>query len=155
MKNQRSKINGQAIFLVVLVIGGALLGATTIAGFLMVIQLQQVGDAANSAKAIFAAEAGVNCALYDFYNSTNPNPTPYQCFDWSGFDLNDPATFTGTLDLEKNTSASFTCYKDDTFLSAAIVQCTDSSSVFVLSRGVSGTAKRALLYSIIVAPPVP
>ena|SRR3989344_9471222 len=147
MKNQRSKINGQAIFLVVLVIGGALLGATTIAGFLMVIQLQQVGDAANSAKAIFAAEAGVNCALYDFYNSTNPSPTPYHCFDWS-----DPGVFTGTIDLENNISASFTCYKDDTFSSAAKVQCTDSSSVFVLSRGISGTAKRALLFTITALP---
>ena len=51
----KSEAGGQAVLLVIFVIGGVMLGATAIAGFLTIIQLQQSGDVANSAKAIFAA----------------------------------------------------------------------------------------------------
>ena len=60
-------VSGQAMFLSILAIGGTILGATTIAGLLMIYQLRRTSDLANSAKAIFAADAGLESALYNFY----------------------------------------------------------------------------------------
>ncbi len=125
--------SGQAVLLVVLSLGGALLGATAIAGFLTVIQLQQSGDVANSAKAIFAAEAGVNCALYDYANSSTA-----PCHSYTGT----------TLHLSNASFADFTCYKDDALTLTAA--CANPSSTYILSKGVAGTAKRALLFTITV-----
>jgi len=56
--------SGQAMLITVLTIGAVLLGATSIAGLLMVYQLRQNSDFANSAKAIFAADAGLEWGLY-------------------------------------------------------------------------------------------
>lgn len=53
------------MILAVLALGGAILGATTIAGLLMTYQIRQTTDAANSAKAIFAADMGLECGLYN------------------------------------------------------------------------------------------
>ena len=140
-KNQRSKIRGQAVLLVVFVIGGAMLGATTIAGFLTTIQLQQAGDSANSAKAIFAAEAGVNCALFNFnHSSTLPCGT-------------DNGNGTREFSLSNLTSATFSCYKDTEFTPSSIIECSNASSTLILSKGISGTVRRALLFSIVVYPP--
>ena len=62
--NPQPHSSGQAMILAVLALGGAILGATTIAGLLMTYQLRQVGDFSSSAKAIYAADAGVECGLY-------------------------------------------------------------------------------------------
>jgi hypothetical protein len=63
-KNKRS---GQAMLTAVLTISGAILGATTVAGFLMVYQLRASTDSENSAKAVFAADSGVEWSLFDYY----------------------------------------------------------------------------------------
>ena len=52
-------------------LGGALLGITTIAGLLMVYQVRQTNDALLSAKAIFAADAGLEWGLYNYYCATS------------------------------------------------------------------------------------
>lgn len=59
--------SGQAMLLTVLALGGTILGATTIAGLLMLYQIRQTTDMANSAKAIYAADAGVEVGLYNFF----------------------------------------------------------------------------------------
>ncbi|OGZ00507.1 MAG: hypothetical protein A2946_00870 [Candidatus Liptonbacteria bacterium RIFCSPLOWO2_01_FULL_53_13] len=59
--------NGQVMILTVVAIGGTLLAATTVAGLLVVYQLRQSSDAVNSAKAIFAADAGIEWGLYQFF----------------------------------------------------------------------------------------
>lgn len=67
--SQPSTLNpysGQVMVLTVLALGGTLLGLTGIAGLLMVYQIRQATDLANSSKAIFAADAGIEWALYDF-----------------------------------------------------------------------------------------
>ena len=46
------------MLLAVLTLGATMLGATTIAGLLMVYQIRQTTDFENSAKAVFAADAG-------------------------------------------------------------------------------------------------
>jgi hypothetical protein len=66
---------GQVMLLTVLVIGGLLLGASSIAGLLMVYQLRQASDIANSTKAIFAADTGLEWELYRmFKDSGYPKP---------------------------------------------------------------------------------
>lgn len=58
-------------------LGGAILGATTIAGLLMLYQIRSTTDSENSAKAIFAADTGVEWALNSFYH---PPQTPLPVF---------------------------------------------------------------------------
>ena len=58
---------GQVMLLTILALGGVILGATTLAGLLVVYQLRQSSDAANSAKAIYAADTGIEWGLYQFF----------------------------------------------------------------------------------------
>lgn len=63
------------MLLTLLALGGTLFGATTIAGLLVVYQIRQSGDAADSARAIFAADAGIEWGLYQFFkDGTAPRP---------------------------------------------------------------------------------
>ena len=69
------------MILVSLALGGALLGATVIAGMLTANQIKQTTNSADSAQAIFAADAGAECALYFLFNggtacSVCPATTP-------------------------------------------------------------------------------
>ncbi len=62
---------GQVMLLTVLVIGGLLLGASSIAGLLMVYQIRQSSDVVNSTKAIFAADTGIEWELYRMFKDAN------------------------------------------------------------------------------------
>ncbi len=64
---EKDRRSGQAMLIAVLSLGGAILGATTVAGLLTLYQLRAVNDSENSAKAIFAADAGVEWTLFDYY----------------------------------------------------------------------------------------
>lgn len=63
MKNLKLKSKGQVMILSVVMISGAVLSATAAVGILMIYELRHAGNAINSAEAIFAADAGVECAL--------------------------------------------------------------------------------------------
>ncbi len=67
---------GQVMILTVLAIGGTILGATTIAGLLMVYQIRQATDIGNSGKAIYAADAGVEWGLFQYFNPGSSHPQP-------------------------------------------------------------------------------
>ncbi|MFA5083937.1 MAG: hypothetical protein WC475_00925 [Candidatus Paceibacterota bacterium] len=62
-----AKNKGQVMLMTVLVIGGLLLGASSIAGLLMVYQIRQSSDVVNSTKAIFAADTGIEWELYRLF----------------------------------------------------------------------------------------
>lgn len=55
------------MLITVLAISGTILGATAIAGLLMLYQIRQSTDTVSSAKAIFAADAGLEWRLYRFF----------------------------------------------------------------------------------------
>jgi hypothetical protein len=55
------------MLLTVLVLSGTILAATTIAGILMVYQIRQSTSSSDSAKAVFAADAGIEWALYNSF----------------------------------------------------------------------------------------
>lgn len=64
-KNKNAR-RGQVMLITSLVLASTLLASTTIAGMLMLYQLRQGSDVANSAKAIYAADAGLEWRLYRF-----------------------------------------------------------------------------------------
>ncbi len=107
------------MILSVLTLGGTILGATTIAGLLMLYQLRATSDTANSTKAIFAADAGADWGVYQFLHPLSSDPAPK---------FSNGASFT------------VTCYDS----SAATIDCRDPSAVVIRSAGRSGNAYRAL-----------
>jgi len=63
LKNKK----GQVMLITVMTLSGTILGATTIAGLLMLYQIRQSTDIINSSKAIYAADAGIEYELYRFF----------------------------------------------------------------------------------------
>ncbi|MEK7114777.1 MAG: hypothetical protein AAB847_00215 [Patescibacteria group bacterium] len=59
--------NGQVMLLAVLVISGTILGATTVAGMLMLNQLRQATNIGLSMQAIFAADTGIEWELFKLF----------------------------------------------------------------------------------------
>lgn len=71
---------GQALLLVVVMMGGVLFLVTAVAGLLMFYQIQQGNDTANSTVSIFAADAGIERALYHYFYGFNPSEcVSYPC----------------------------------------------------------------------------
>lgn len=64
LKAQSSKIRGQILLIVVLLLGGSTVAASAIAGYLLLMSIKQSSDITNSAKAIFAADTGIEYDLY-------------------------------------------------------------------------------------------
>lgn len=62
------------MILTTLALGGSILGATTIAGLLMVYQLRQASDLGASSRGIYVADAGVEWGLYKFFGGSAPLP---------------------------------------------------------------------------------
>lgn len=128
---------GQVMILTVLALGGAILGATTIAGLLMLYQIRQATDLANSGKAIYAADAGLEWTLYNWFcgpATKSPCPAPSQQV-WNS----------KTLPLGNNATAEVSQYCFDS-LGAQISPCDDStnaSSTTFKSLGSSGNSSRA------------
>lgn len=94
------------MILSVLAIGGTMLGATTIAGLLMTYQIRSTSDATNSAKAIFAADAGIDWGTYLHIKPASADPAPVfsngaevtvTCFTTSYVPTDCRATSTGII----------------------------------------------------------
>lgn len=130
---------GQVMILTVLALGGAILGATTIAGLLMLYQIRQATDLANSGKAIYAADAGLEWTLYNWFCGNDPVnkpicPAPDQA-SWSA----------KTLTLGNGAKAIVTqyCFGES---GAPMPNCTgvsSASSTTFKSLGSSGNSSRA------------
>ncbi len=61
--------SGQVMLITVLVLSGTILGATAIAGLIMLYQVRQSTDIVNSTKAIYAADSGIEWRLYKFFKA--------------------------------------------------------------------------------------
>lgn len=59
------------MLITVLVLSGTMLGATAIAGLIMLYQIRQSTDIMNSTKAIYAADSGIEWRLYKFFKEDN------------------------------------------------------------------------------------
>ncbi len=115
------KRKGQAMLIAILTLGGAILGATSLAGLLMVYQIRSTTDSENSAKAIFAADSGINWAIYDNYQGSTP-----------------PLTF-----FDSAVTVSTTCYGAND----ATTTCDNASVSYVIAKGTSLNSSRAFLLS--------
>jgi len=115
------------MLLTVFTLGSTLLGAATIAGLLIVYEIRQSTDLANSGKAIFAADAGTEWALYNL-----------TCGSSGGAKL--PCPVVSPVNLTNDTSVDVKCF--DT--SGAEVSCSDQSVQEIRSIGTSKTSSRAL-----------
>ena len=63
------------MLLTVLIVSGTILGATTIAGFLMLYQLRQATNFGQSVQALFAADTGLEWKLYQLFQDKDyPEP---------------------------------------------------------------------------------
>jgi len=65
---------GQVMLLTVLIISGAVLGATTIAGLLMVHQIRQTTNVIDSLQAVYAADTGLEWKLYQSFIDSGQLP---------------------------------------------------------------------------------
>lgn len=77
--------NGQTMLLTVMILSSAVLGATVLASLLVLFQLRQSSDAKSSTQAIFAADSGIECILFEriggtfnYQNCGAPPATPPQ-----------------------------------------------------------------------------
>lgn len=127
--------SGQAMLISVLSLSGAILGATAIAGLLTLYQLRSANDSQNSAKAIFAADAGVEWTLFNYYcgmagRCTGGAPD-------GGAVSPDASTLPS---FTNSASLSVTCSDANGDASA----CSDASNtVSAVTIGASGNSKRA------------
>ena len=66
--------NGQAMLLTVLILGGVVLSVSMVAGYITVQKIRQSSDVANSTKAIFAADTGIEWELYKQFKGPADKP---------------------------------------------------------------------------------
>ncbi len=130
--------DGQAMLIAILTLGGAILGATSLAGLLLLYQIRSTTDTENSAKAIFAADTGANWALYTYFNSPQQGTGP-------GINKN------GALDDDE--SVAITCYAAD---GATLAACDDqdnnpATTSYAIAEGLSGGARRAFWLGLATA----
>ena len=120
--------NGQVMLLTVLTLGGTLLGVTTIAGLLMIYQVRQSTDLSQSAKALFAADAGIEWGLYniicDAVGASPGRPCPIPA----------PPTFTNGATL------TVICLDGN---GSAVEGCASQDVVSIRSRGSFNNISRA------------
>ncbi len=125
------------MLIAVLSLGGAILAATTVAGFLTLYQIRATTDTQNSAKAIFAADAGIEWALFNHYCGTT---VPARCTLPPGTDYPLPTFLNGAV-LDPSCYASY-----DT--SGASTNCSDPAVVAAISSGIANGAERAFFIGI-------
>lgn len=111
-------------------LGGALLGITTIAGLLMVYQVRQTNDALLSAKAIFAADAGLEWGLYNYY-----------CAGGGGFSGVCPRPALGSF--TNGATVQVVCVDEDRVRHESCDPSQINSLVKIISIGTAGAASRA------------
>lgn len=67
--------SGQAMLLSVVILGGALLSAASVAGLLLIYQIRNANDAVSSAKALFAADTGIEQLSLCYFKGCLPYST--------------------------------------------------------------------------------
>lgn len=78
---------GQAMLLTVLILGSAILSASAIAGYMMVLKIRSSSDIANSSKSIYAADSGIEWELYK--HSKDPNQRAPEMSNGSSFEYSE------------------------------------------------------------------
>jgi len=130
---------GQAMLLATLALGGAILGATTIAGLLLLYQIRATTNTEHSAQAIFAADAGVEWSLFDFYCT---QASPARCVIPPEPAL--PGNPAGTLGDGAVVSPP-ACYDSS---GMNVLPCSDPAAALAIIKGTSLDAQRAFFLNL-------
>jgi hypothetical protein len=69
--NKQDSQKGQVMVLAIVVLTAMILSTTTLAAFLALYHLRSAGDMTHSAQALYAADAGVECELFNSYRSAS------------------------------------------------------------------------------------
>ena len=67
--NKKNRETGQAMLILIMVLGATMLGVTTIAGYVSLQKIRTATDIVDSTKSIYAADAGVGWWLYKSFSS--------------------------------------------------------------------------------------
>lgn len=116
IKNQNS---GQIMLLSIMIIGTSILVVSVVAGYLMVQRLRFSSNMVDSAKAVFAADAGIECEQYNIFHPS------------AIFDCNNPAVL------------NF----DDSLTTVATLRGLIGMTNYIKSTGTSNKSKRAFYLS--------
>ena len=117
-KNQQ----GQVMIVVSVALGGVMLTSVVIGGILISNQIRQAGNIANSAKALYAADAALEWGIYQFYKQDTSAGAP---------------TFTN------NAISTTLCYSK-----SSVVLCTDAINIDkMVGKGIFGKVSRAFQIS--------
>ncbi len=119
-----------------LILGGVIIGATTIAGLITLYRLRQMGAAKESAISFFAADAGLERALYFCFKNPPTLPPPGVPPPGYPFSLG-CADFTSSVDPISDTSHGQTTYT---------VQYSDGPPHAIRSVGHNARSSRALRF---------
>jgi hypothetical protein len=104
---------GQVLLMTVLVLGGVMVAASTIAGYLMLLRIRQSTDSASSAVAISAADAGIEWDLYQRtkdsarVDSDKYYPTPPVLTNGATVEVYSSPTSTKSIGKYSNTFRAF------------------------------------------------
>jgi|GEM_PF-1909383 len=155
------KKDGQIMILSTVLIGGALLSATAIAGFVLFFQIRQAGDAVQSAAAFFAADAGIENAIYCYYRrdhtSENIDSVCDVGINTEALGKNDMDCGGGTCVPLASSVVSLSCFVDpaNKTLEATCVPPLLGEDpvrgIYILSKGSTIRAERVLDYTVVTA----
>lgn len=130
--NKSKKQSGQVMLLTVVVLSGTLMTVSGIVGFLMLHKIRQSTDIVSSAKAIFAADSGIEWELYRCFKCKSVEICDSDCA--SPYD-NPPSMFNNS---EFTTTITFGA---------------SSTPTFIKSIGKAGNTARAFLMMLQGAKP--
>lgn len=98
--SSRARRGGQIMLLSIMILGGVMLSASMIAGLLLRHQIRQVNDAVSSAKAVFAADTGIELVSWCWFTMLcNPQDPPSITFE----DNSTYFTIESEMDSDTNT----------------------------------------------------
>ena len=112
--------NGQVMLLTVLILGGVILSVSMIAGYITVQKIRQSSDVANSTKAIFAADTGIEWELYKCFKC---NPLIFCDSTCTALDSQKPS-------MGNNSTVSSSVVYDDSGAPQFIKSIGQSSNIF-------------------------
>lgn len=109
-RNQRPK-SGQAMLILVLILGATMLGVTAIAGYVSLQKLKASTDIRDSTVAIYAADSGVEWCFYTKFgpvgSSTNPCNTTETLRNNSSVSVIDSGTMVKSIGQMGNSFRAF------------------------------------------------
>ena len=152
---------GQVMIMSTILIGGALLAATAIAGYMLFFQIRQAGDAVQSVASFYAADAGIEATLFCYYNTfTDPVTKVEDACKKNGSTFvlgkNEGTCGSGCRAIP-SFSTKITCFADPADKTIEI-DCKPPltgedlvKGIYILSKGSTARAERVLDYTIITA----